>query len=48
MIRHAAAAARRREAMINAIATVLGCMALVVMIATWFAWSWSNYGSPPR
>jgi hypothetical protein len=26
--------ARRREAMINAIATVLGCMALVVMIAT--------------
>jgi hypothetical protein len=25
---------RRREAMINAIATVLGCMALVVMIAT--------------
>ncbi|MDZ4404159.1 MAG: hypothetical protein U1A53_15920, partial [Prosthecobacter sp.] len=26
--------ARRREAMVNAIATVLGCMALVVMIAT--------------
>jgi hypothetical protein len=26
--------ARRREAMINAVATILGCMALVVMIAT--------------
>ena len=26
--------ARRREAMINAIATILGCLALVIMIAT--------------